>query len=258
MCATRHRSDRGLASAASRLWAAALDLALPQECVGCHRAGPPLCMGCAAPLLAPPRLSWPSPPPSGLPPPYATADYDGPTRSAIIAYKERRQRGLLPILSRALARAVRFAWSAHTDHGSRNPAAHVLLVSVPSARAAVRARGHDPAAALARATVRELRRAGIPALRIPVLHHARVVRDQATLSAVARSENLAGAFAASQRLVPLVNGRKVLLVDDVVTTGATLAEAARAIRVVGAQPLAAAVIGATRRTGTLAQGSPLL
>jgi predicted amidophosphoribosyltransferase len=257
MRASRQGSDRGLASAASRLWAAALDLALPQECVGCRRAGAQLCAGCAAPLLAPPRLSWPSPPPSGLPPPYATSDYDGPTRSAIIAYKERRQRGLLPILSRALARAVRHAWYAHTDH-SPIPTAQVLLVPVPSARAAVRARGHDPAAALAWATVRELRRAGIPALRVPVLHHARVVRDQATLSAVARSENLAGAFAVSQRLVPLVNGLEVLLVDDVLTTGATLAEAARAIRTVGAEPLAAAVIGATRRTGTLTQGSPLL
>jgi predicted amidophosphoribosyltransferase len=258
MYASQQRSARGLASAASRLWAAALDLALPQECVACHRAGAQLCAGCAAPLLARPRLSWPSPPPSGLPPPYATSDYDGPTRSAIIAYKERRQRGLLPILSRALARAARFAWSAHTDHMSTKPAAQVLLVPVPSARAAVRARGHDPAAALAWASVREMRRAGIPALRVPVLHHARVVRDQAALSAVARSENLAGAFAVSQPLVPLVYGREVLLVDDVVTTGATLAEAARAIRAVGAEPRAAAVIGATRRSGTLAQRSPLL
>jgi predicted amidophosphoribosyltransferase len=240
------------------LWAAALDLALPQECVGCQCSGAQLCPGCAAPLLAPPRLSWPSPPPSGLPPPYATADYDGSTRSAIIAYKERRQRGLLPVFSHALASAACRAWSEHTDHASMKPATPLLLVPVPSARAAVRARGHDPAAALARATVRELHRAGIPALRLPVLHHARVVRDQAALSAAARSQNLAGAFAVSQRLAPLVKGRDVLLVDDVVTTGATLAEAARALRAAGAEPVAAAVIGATRRSGSLAQGSPHL
>jgi predicted amidophosphoribosyltransferase len=231
---------------------------LPQECVGCHRAGAQLCAACATPLLAPPRLSWPSPPPSGLPPPYATADYDGPTRSAIIAYKERRQRGLLPVLGRALAKAARFAWSAHTEYVPMKPAAQLLLVPVPSARAAVRTRGHDPTAALAWAAVRELRRVGIPVLRLSVLHHARVVRDQAALSAVARSQNLAGAFAVSQRLVPLVNSQQVLLVDDIVTTGATLAEAARALRAAGAEPVAAAVIGATRRSGTLAQGSPRL
>jgi predicted amidophosphoribosyltransferase len=253
VCTRRQPTARGLAGA-GRLWAAALDLALPQECVGCHRAGAQLCVGCTAPLLASPRLSWPSPPPSGLPPPYATADYDGSTRSAIIAYKERRQRGLLPALSRALAMAARQAWSVHIDP-QMEPEAQLLLVPIPSARAAVRARGHDPAAALARATVRELRRAGIPALRLPVLHHARVVRDQAALSAAARSQNLAGAFAVSERLAPLVDGRKVLLVDDVLTTGATLAEAARALRAAGAEPLAAAVIGATRRSGSLMQRS---
>jgi predicted amidophosphoribosyltransferase len=253
MGAGRQSGALGRALAARRLWAAALDLALPQECVGCQSAGAQLCAGCAAPLLAPPRLSWPSPPPPGLPPPYATADYDGSTRSAIIAYKERRQRGLLPVLSCALARGARFAWSAHANPVPMRPATQLLLVPVPSARAAVRARGHDPAAALARRTVRELRRAGIPALRLPVLHHARVVRDQAALSAPARTENLAGAFVVSERLAPLVIGQRVLLVDDVITTGATLAEAARSLRVAGAEPVAAAVIGATKRSGPMAQ-----
>jgi predicted amidophosphoribosyltransferase len=251
----RQSAARGRALAAGKLWAAALDLALPQECVGCHCAGAQLCAGCAAPLLAPPRLSWPNPPPSGLPPPYATADYDGSTRSAIIAYKERRQRGLLPVLSCALARGARLAWSAHAHPVLMRPATQLLLVPVPSARAAVRARGHDPAAALGRATVRELRRAGIPARRLHVLHHARVVQDQAALSAPARTENLAGAFAVSQRLAHLVNGKRVLLVDDVITTGATLAEAARSLRAAGAEPVAAAVIGATKRSGPMAQGS---
>src|SRR5262245_12901081 len=226
-----------------------MDLALPQACVGCGSQGAQLCADCAAPLLAAPQLSWPTPPPPGLPPPYATTDYDGPTRSAIIAYKERRQRGLLPVLSRALARAARLAWSAHAGPVPMRP--QLLLVPVPSAPTTVRARGRDPAAALARATARELRRTGIPTLRLPVLHHVRVVRDQAGLSAAARSRNLAGAFAVSSRLAPLVDGREVLLVDDVVTRGATLAEAARSLRGAGAQPVAAAVIGATRRSGLL-------
>ncbi len=74
-----------------------------------------------------------------------------------------------------------------------------------------------------------------------------MVRDQAGLTAEARAGNLAGALVVRKARAPLVCDRRVVLVDDIITTGATLAEAARSLRTVGAEPVAAAVIAATQR-----------
>jgi predicted amidophosphoribosyltransferase len=75
------------------------------------------------------------------------------------------------------------------------------------------------------------------------LQHRRRVADQAGLTATARSTNLTGALQARLDL----RGVRVIVVDDVVTTGATLTEAARALRDAGAEVPAAAVIATTER-----------
>lgn len=99
--------------------------------------------------------------------------------------------------------------------------------------------------AMARACASELRRLGTHANLLPALAHSRTVADQAGLSRVERARNLAGALrirpGAAARLVE----RPVVLVDDVLTSGATLAEAARAVRAAGGRPIGAAVLGAT-------------
>jgi predicted amidophosphoribosyltransferase len=106
----------------------------------------------------------------------------------------------------------------------------VVLVPVPSARRAVRARGHDPARRIALAAARELRRIGTPARVAAVLRQRRDVADQAGLNSRQRLENLAGALAAVPGGGRLLVGGPVVLVDDLMTTGASLAEAARAVR----------------------------
>jgi predicted amidophosphoribosyltransferase len=118
----------------------------------------------------------------------------------------------------------------------------VVLVPVPSSPAAVRARGQDHARRLARAAARTL--PGVPAR--PLLRLTRAVADQAGLDTAARARNLSGALTARASA-----GLRVVVVDDVVTTGATLAEATRALQAAGAQVLGAAVVAATvrRRSG---------
>ena len=103
---------------------------------------------------------------------------------------------------------------------------------MPATRAAVRRRGYDPVRLLlARSGVRESR----------VFGPARPHRSQKTLSVLERAANLEGAF----RVRGVVRDRRFLLVDDVVTTGSTLLEAARELRAEGAVVVAAATVAAT-------------
>ncbi|WP_279628506.1 ComF family protein, partial [Streptomyces swartbergensis] len=111
--------------------------------------------------------------------------------------------------------------------------APVLLVPVPSGQRAVRARGHDPARRIALAAAGELRRSGVPARVLGVLRQRRAVADQSELNSRQRLDNLAGALAVVPGGARLLSGGPVVLVDDVMTTGASLAEAARAVRAAG-------------------------
>jgi predicted amidophosphoribosyltransferase len=191
-----------------------------------------LCGECRAALMgAAPRRVRPVPEPPGLPVVHAAAPYQDEVRAALLAHKERGALMLAGPLGAALAGAVR---SGITSRGG--PGATVLLVPVPSARRAVRARGHDPARRIALAAAGELRRAGTPARVLAVLRQRRAVADQSGLDSRQRLDNLAGALevaAGGGRL--LTHGGRVVLVDDLMTTGASLAEAARALRAAHAE-----------------------
>jgi predicted amidophosphoribosyltransferase len=92
---------------------------------------------------------------------------------------------------------------------------------------------------------------------LPALTHARQVRDSAGLSARERMTNLDGALVVRSASVRTLEQRPVVLTDDLLTTGATLAEASRAVRAAGGRVLAAAAVAATeRRTHDGSVGSP--
>ncbi len=118
----------------------------------------------------------------------------------------------------------------------------LLVVPVPSARRAVAQRGHDATARIARAAARELRRRGVPARAAAVLRQRRPVADQAELGADGRLANLSGAIAAVGSAVPLLAAAPVVLVDDLMTTGASLAVAAGALAAAGGRVVGAAVV----------------
>ncbi|MFF4246648.1 ComF family protein [Streptomyces sp. NPDC001822] len=226
-------------------WRETVGLVLPVSCAGCGRPRSDLCDACARALRVAPRRVRPAPEPSGLPVVHAGAPYENCVRAVLLAHKERGGLGLAGALGGALAAAVR-AGAGH-EGGART----LFLVPVPSARRATAARGHDPVRRIAVAAGAELRRGGARARVLAVLRQRRAVADQAGLGARERQANLSGALmVAAGGAEALARGR-VVLVDDLLTTGASLADAARAVRAVahtggaGAEGLMAAVVAAS-------------
>jgi predicted amidophosphoribosyltransferase len=115
-------------------------------------------------------------------------------------------------------------------------------VPIPSAAGAVRRRGFDATASMARLAARRLRVRYSVTVRSALTQRRRVA-DQAGLDAAARHENLAGAF----RLRRPISTGAAVLVDDLVTTGSSLTEAARVLRAAKIPVFGAATVAATVR-----------
>jgi predicted amidophosphoribosyltransferase len=217
--------------------ALAADLVLGRRCAGCTRPGVGLCRSCADALRHVPRPVIPTPAPAGLPQAFAVANYTGVARDVLLAHKEHARIELARPLGRALACSVVAAVAA-----SEPPLPRLTLVPVPSRAAVVRSRGHDPLLRTTRQAARALRAHGLDVEVSRCLRVRRRVADQAGLDASARATNVAGAFALRRRTRPK---RAVVIVDDVITTGATLAEAARVLRSAGTRIVGVAVVAAT-------------
>jgi predicted amidophosphoribosyltransferase len=186
-----------------------------------------------------PALTRPTPCPAGFPLTATGGPYDPLLKRLVNAHKERQVRSVTPVLAGQLAGAAGFLLR------SSAPAhAGIALVPVPSSAAAVRERGFDANWALARRVAGELRGQGVDVVPVRLLQQRRGVRDQAGLDASARAANLGGRLRVG-REPP--RDRAILLIDDVVTTGSSLVEAARALRAGGLSVLGAATVAATVR-----------
>ncbi len=164
---------------------------------------------------------------------WAGAPYADEVRAVLLAHKERGALRLAAPLGAALAGAVRGVGVSGISRGGQGGSGPLVLVPVPSARRSVAGRGHDPVRRIALAAASELRRTGAGTRVLAVLRQRRAVADQAGLSARERLANVSGALEVPDRARRLLAGPPVVLVDDLVTTGATLAEAARALGVAG-------------------------
>ncbi|MEU1631310.1 ComF family protein [Nonomuraea sp. NPDC005701] len=226
--------------------AGVLDVFLPQSCVGCGGVGARCCAGCAAWMAAAPARRGPEPRPPGLPECWSAAPYEGAARAAVLAYKERGAVGLAGVLAQVLAFTVLTALGAAAGAGAGWARGPFAVVPVPSARRALRVRGHDPMGRLAVLVARHLVASGVRAEPWAVLRQTRRVSDQAGLSSTQRAANLAGSLCVAGRAKG-PPAPSALLLDDVLTTGASLTEAARALRAAGLRVPMAATVAATRR-----------
>jgi len=228
------------------VWDAWLDLVLGSTCSVCAAPGRSLCERCARSLPTRARPCWPTPTPPGLVRPSAVGEYAAPLRPLVVDHKEHGRLALARPLGRLLAVSVLECWQAHRAGTPGGPEPGIGLVPVPSHPAVVRRRGHDPLLRIARHAAAVLRGRGVPASVQPLLRVSARPVDQAGLGAEARASNVRGRFALRTPARPR-SALGLVLVDDVITTGATLREAQRALEQHGLDPVGAAVVAATRR-----------
>jgi predicted amidophosphoribosyltransferase len=218
-----------------------LDLVHGGGCVGCGTPGRSLCRRCSDGLPTTGKSVRPTPCPVGLARCVAAGDYEDLLRAMVLAHKEHGVFALAEPLGRVLAAALREVLAAGPT----------LVVPVPSRRAVVRARGHDPMLRITRAATRALRRDGQDVRVVRLLEVRGPVRDQAGLDARQRAANLAGSIgvrsAARRALARSGVAVSVVVCDDVLTTGATAREAQRALEDSGVHVRAVATVAATRK-----------
>ena len=224
---------------------ALLDLVLPVGCGGCGAPGSAWCRSCAV-LLAAPVQVFPPCRPTGLaggwagpPRVYALGAYRGRLRTALLAYKERGRRDLAGPLGDALAAAL-LALRPGTECGG------IAMVPVPSRWSAAAHRGGQHVALVADRAAAVLAAAGVAAAVAPALRMASGVRDSVGLDRAARQANLAGRVLVRPAGLPGA-GLPAVLVDDVVTTGATAATCAAALLQAGVEVPAIVVLAASGR-----------
>ena len=235
-----------MASPAARLLSlpvrAVIDAVLPPRCAGCgcivdgddrfcatcfaelQFLGPPHCACCGLPLPHDGDAAAQCGACLADPPPFATARaplaYGGPARQVVLALKHGRRLHLARLMARAM---LRVAGPLPDD---------AVIVPVPAHRWRLWQRGFDQAAVIARQVARQSGRI----LLVDALVRRKPTVSTRGLTRKQRMANVAGAFQAVRKAD--VRGRAVVLIDDVMTTGATVAACAKQLRRAGARHVA--------------------
>ena len=186
-------------------------LLFPTRCYGCHAIGISICSNC--------RKEWH--------PHYYLTHFHGLRVNSAILYSPTASRIILSAKENGLKGADDLIINAivHVLNNANFGKHNVRLVPIPSSTVNQRRRGRSFIPDICDEISVKTSIPVIPALRI-----LRKVRDQSTLSAKARASNMHGAFAIAENIYPRGD---LILIDDVVTTGATVSEAARALNAQG-------------------------
>ena len=205
------------------------DVILSRCCVACSRSGSLLCANCRSliPTLAQQREAhhelW------------FGAPYESVIREMINAHKDHGVRALSKELGLVLARA---AWAASMASSTARP---LLLVPVPPHRTSLRKRGRDTSFEIAAHAAKIISARGLPCEVKPLLFRVHQTSRSAGKTVKGRRE-VHGSFAIKPKVqLP----KRVIVVDDVVTTGSTSQEAVRALEAAGVGVDAIACIAST-------------
>ena len=180
-----------------------IELVLPRACAGCGAPGQLLCRNCRMILAQPPRRITPRA--DVLAPVYSCGGYGGPHREVILEMKERNNRAIRPHIAAVLREALE-TLQARGEFSHR-----LVLVPAPTRARSARLRGGDPITQLCTAS-------GFPTWQAVRL--APAMPDQSGLNCDDRLHNVRGNI---QLVRSVPRGAEVVVVDDVITTGATLA-----------------------------------
>ena len=197
------------------------DLIFPSRCIGCSQLGISICSIC--------RKNWhPHIYHRGIKvsdktfPVISAIEYSPIASRVLLRAKEANQDDADQLLIKAITHSLHYFLK---NYGGGD------LVAIPSRRSATRKRGRDFMQEITQTV------ADIESLKsVKILQHQRAVRDQSQLNSQQRNRNIAGAFSTIRNLPqPRESGNigPLIIVDDLVTTGATLAEAIRALRKAG-------------------------
>lgn len=197
------------------------ELIFPSRCIGCSQLGISICSLCRKSWhphiyyreLSIMQMTYPV---------ISAVPYSPIASRVLLSAKESNLSAADDLLIKAISHSLSLFLKRY---GSGN------LVGIPSRRSATRKRGRNFMVEITKSVASDNSMKSLD-----ILQHTRSVRDQSQLDSADRSRNIAGAFAASAKasgLPNLGNNEAVIVVDDLITTGATLAEAIRALRTAG-------------------------
>ena len=191
------------------------DLIYPRFCISCLKYGDFICLKCTASWFVKPRKTKVV----GIDH-YFVEDYNEYSARIILASKESGNKIAINLLANAVAKSISFAVS------EKKFRAQINLVSIPSQKNIIRSRGRDHISDLISQVVVALSGMGFTANYLPILSLAKKSKDQSTLNSGERLVNMQNAFIVNNSL----NSQEgIFLIDDLITTGASIKEGVRAL-----------------------------
>jgi len=185
-------------------------LLFPTRCFGCRELGYAICSQCRQ-MWNPHRYQSQV---SNLSV-YSAIPYSPVAKNILLAAKEQNIKSADQLVRQALRESLLALFQKHYN---------CALVPIPSSRSSNRRRGRDFINEIAISVAQDF---GVTVL--PLLEHQRVIRDQSRLKIAGRRENLAMALSIKPEFRGNYSGENVVILDDLVTTGATINEATRAL-----------------------------